>query len=216
VDLPGHGDSPLPHGSAAPGVTRLTDLVAGLLTELAPTRPVVVGNSLGGAIALELFRRGAARAVVVLAPIGFWSRWEVSYAVTVLRTGRALARLLDPCLPALLQRPAFRALTLWPFYAHPRRLDPGPLTDAVRHFASAPGLPAILPWSRRHRLTSTAALDRAAVTIAWGSHDRLLVGGQAARARRLLPGARHVRLDGCGHVPMVDDPGRIAALVLDS
>jgi pimeloyl-ACP methyl ester carboxylesterase len=51
-------------------------------------------------------------------------------------------------------------------------------------------------------------------TIAWGSRDALLLPTQARRARERLPNARHVRLHGCGHVPMSDDPDQVAAAIL--
>jgi len=39
---------------------------------------------------------------------------------------------------------------------------------------------------------------------------------QSARAQRLLPGARHVVLTGCGHVPTWDDPEQVARVLLDA
>jgi pimeloyl-ACP methyl ester carboxylesterase len=52
------------------------------------------------------------------------------------------------------------------------------------------------------------------VTVAWGSRDRLLLyGRQAPRARRALPGARHVTLAGLGHVPSFDDPELVAEVI---
>ena len=56
---------------------------------------------------------------------------------------------------------------------------------------------------------------RVPVTIGWGTRDGLLLPTQARRARRLLPGARHVWLRGCGHVPMSDDPDQVARLLRD-
>ena len=57
--------------------------------------------------------------------------------------------------------------------------------------------------------------DDVPVTIAWGTHGRLLPPGQAAVARQRLPQARFVRLPGCGHVPMTDDPALVAQVPLD-
>jgi pimeloyl-ACP methyl ester carboxylesterase len=54
------------------------------------------------------------------------------------------------------------------------------------------------------------------VTVAWGTHDRILRPSQAERARELLPQARHVPLPGCGHVPMSDDPDLVASLILQT
>jgi pimeloyl-ACP methyl ester carboxylesterase len=52
------------------------------------------------------------------------------------------------------------------------------------------------------------------VTVAWGTRDRILLPRQADRARRALPRATHVALDGCGHVPMNDAPDLVAGVIL--
>jgi pimeloyl-ACP methyl ester carboxylesterase len=41
-----------------------------------------------------------------------------------------------------------------------------------------------------------------------------LIPRQAARAKRMLPWARHVALRGCGHLPFHDDPQAVAAVLL--
>lgn len=53
------------------------------------------------------------------------------------------------------------------------------------------------------------------VTVAWGIRDRLLLRRQGVRAKRLIPRARLVRLPGCGHCPMNDDPALVARVILD-
>jgi pimeloyl-ACP methyl ester carboxylesterase len=57
LDLPGFGDAPPLPADTAPTPRALTDAVAQELAALRVTAPVVVGNSLGGWIALELARR---------------------------------------------------------------------------------------------------------------------------------------------------------------
>jgi pimeloyl-ACP methyl ester carboxylesterase len=55
------------------------------------------------------------------------------------------------------------------------------------------------------------------VTVGWGEKDRLLLySRQSARARRLLPDARHLTLEGCGHVPTWDDPEQVARVLLEA
>jgi pimeloyl-ACP methyl ester carboxylesterase len=57
-------------------------------------------------------------------------------------------------------------------------------------------------------------LDTAPVMVVWGSRDRLLLARQAARARRVLPKARHEWLVGAGHLPMWDEPEAVASLLI--
>lgn len=64
VDLPGHGESG-PQGPD-PSVEAFADDVARVGSALALDRPVLIGHSLGGLVALELASRGAARALVLL------------------------------------------------------------------------------------------------------------------------------------------------------
>lgn len=52
------------------------------------------------------------------------------------------------------------------------------------------------------------------VTIAWGTRDRILRRPRAALITRLIPQARLLILPGCGHVPMSDDPGLVAQVLL--
>ena len=52
------------------------------------------------------------------------------------------------------------------------------------------------------------------VAVAWGSRDLVLPPYQARVARSALPQASHVTLLGCGHVPMSDDPDRVAEVLL--
>jgi pimeloyl-ACP methyl ester carboxylesterase len=51
------------------------------------------------------------------------------------------------------------------------------------------------------------------VTVAWGPRHKILLHRQAARAQCRLPGARHVDLRACGHVPMSYAPARVAATI---
>src|SRR5205085_10864669 len=85
LDLPGFGGSPtLPIG-VVPDARALADAVADFLNGLSVDQPVVGGNSLGGWVALELARRGRARAVVGVSPAGFAARFESKVARAQLR-----------------------------------------------------------------------------------------------------------------------------------
>src|SRR5207248_10823872 len=63
------GSAPLPHG-VAPSIPMLAAAVEEQLDRLGWETAHVAGKSLGGWVALELARRGRARTVVAIAPMG--------------------------------------------------------------------------------------------------------------------------------------------------
>jgi pimeloyl-ACP methyl ester carboxylesterase len=200
LDLPGFGDS-LPIDGAAPSVPELARSVARFVTELGVERPHVAGNSLGGAVALELGRMGAVRSVCALSPAGFAKGWEVRYALASLRLLRAFARSLAPIAGLLARSAGMRRATSWQLTVHPERVPPDEMAGASRkRWSELDAGPPIVP-----------------TTIAWGERDRLLLyRPQSARARTALPAARHVTLTGCGHVPTWDDPEQVGRVLLDA
>src|SRR2546429_5660172 len=72
VDLPGFGESTPDETGTELTVSDHADGIERFLAEAGVERPHLGGNSMGGGIALELGRRGAARSVTVFSPIGFW------------------------------------------------------------------------------------------------------------------------------------------------
>ena len=207
VDLPGFGDSaPL---SGPPTVPAL----AAAVEELGLERPHVAGNSLGGGIALELGRRGSAGSVCAISPIGFAVARESTYARAMLSAIHAMARAIDGRAETLYGSTAGRMALMNLIVARPANV-PGPVAASWNHAtASCAGWHATLPEVTTWRPEMPAV----PTTIAWAQHDRLLLTGrQAPRARRRLPGARHVILEGCGHVPTWDDPEQVARAILDA
>jgi pimeloyl-ACP methyl ester carboxylesterase len=53
----------------------------------------------------------------------------------------------------------------------------------------------------------------APVTVAFGTRDHLLLRRQSRHLDELPLGTRVRTLDGCGHVPMADDPDAVAAVI---
>src|SRR5438270_400807 len=92
-----------------------TDSLEHHLDELGVGSAHIVGNSMGGALALELAKRGRARTVVAIAPAGGWSDGDgetarlARFFARQLRVTRAMASRLPPimCRPRS-RRVAFR------------------------------------------------------------------------------------------------------------
>jgi len=212
VDLPGFGASPpLPAGTR-PTVEALATAVAEAVAQLGVQRPHAAGNSLGGAIALELGRTGHARTVTALSPGGFLKGWERTYAKGSLQLSHRLARGAPSLVARLARHRSARALAFAQMYARPWRIPPQELTAAARSLAEAPAFAETVAALEGYSWTHGDL--EVPTTVAWGEHDRLLLGRQALRARARMPRARHVWLTGCGHVPMWDDPAQVAGVLL--
>lgn len=214
VDLPGFGASaPLPDGCAYDLAT-VVPVLGGLCEALGLDRPHVAGNSLGGLLALELGRQKLVRSVTALSPAGFWTESERRYAFGTLRAMHAAASAMPvPLIEGLSRSAAGRTALTSTIYARPGRRSPEAAVAETLALRSATGFHRTLAAGRTVRVTED--ITDVPVTIGWGSRDRLLLRRQGVRAKQAIPEARLVRLPGCGHVPMNDDPALVARVILD-
>lgn len=173
-------------------------------------KPHVVGNSLGGAIALELGACGLARSVTALSPAGFFGRVNRYQAFVVLLLLRVTSRVPDRVIRAVSRSALGRRLAGSSLYAHPERFS----ADDV--YGDALALKNCTAFERTLRAGIRYAFDSPVpvpTTIAWGTRDLVLPYAQSAAARERLPQARHVALPHCGHVPMIDDPELVVRII---
>jgi len=213
VDLPGHGESPPLRPAGRPVLTVLLEAVTGLLDELSLERPHVAGNSLGGRLALEAGLAGRAATVTALSPAGFWrNRAEIRYGLAVFKLMEVAGARTRRLAPALARSTAGRAVVFGAVVSRPSRLSPEQaLGDMAAFVAAREAVRLVLAGVTGYTGGAPAGVP---VTIGWGTRDRLLLRGQARVAKARLPEARLVRLPGCGHVPMTDDPALVADVLL--
>jgi len=212
VDLPGFGRSPAQ--VQRPTVDRQTDAFAQWLASEGLKGCHVGGNSMGGAISLELARRGEVRSAVALAPAGFWTPQERRWCQDSLRRAKAQIRALRSLLPAIASTGAGRTVFGWQLFGRPWAVPKAELIDAAEGLLGAEAFDEALALFDDYTFHDAEQLDAVPVTVAWGSRDRLLLARQAARARRVLPKARHEWLVGAGHLPMWDDPDAVASSLI--
>jgi pimeloyl-ACP methyl ester carboxylesterase len=218
VDLPGFGSSDLVPG-LDPTPQGYAGWVAELLGELGIERPHVVGNSLGGAIALELGRQGSAGRVTAFSPIGFWRPPGQAWSIALIGAMHAIARFGGPLLRLALGSEALRRPLVATVYGKPGRVDAARALADATSIATGPGFGRTLRAFARYSFDSVnlGSLDTTPVTVAWGTRDVVLPHRtQSRRARALLPGARHVDLPRCGHVPFSDAADLCADVIATS
>ncbi len=220
-DLLGHGASATP----VPGDYSLGGFAAmlrDLLGVLDVDRVTVVGQSLGGGVAMQLaYQHPEMVERLVLVSSGGLGR-EVSWMLRALTypgvelvapvlfpgfvrdVGNRLARTV-----AGLGWRAPRVEEMWNAYAS--LTDPAHRETFMRTLRSVvdPGGQAV---SAENRLYLTAAMP---TLVIWGDADPIIPVGHAHRAHAAMPGSRLEILPGVGHFPHVEQPDRFADIVLD-
>jgi pimeloyl-ACP methyl ester carboxylesterase len=215
VDLPGHGGSPRQPTGTGNAPRDLAVAVGELLDQLGLPTAHVAGNSSGGWVALELGKLGRARTVTALSPAGLWRRTAPLHIRAGMRQSRLNAKIVHRFFPNAPRSRLGRALAAIQVSGHPFRVPYLPARDAVHAMASAPGFRETLRALEKQRFTGGAEIT-VPVTVAFGTRDRVLLPGVARHRDQLPDQTRWVRLRGCGHVAMVDDPDVTAALLLQA
>lgn len=213
VDIPGFGETPpLPQGQVS--VPALADAVATWIAKAGLSEGHVVGNSLGGAVAIEVAKRDGVAGAIAISPVGFWTEREAAGPLRLLAVGGAVARAVASR-PGVITRTGLgRTLAFWPLVARPRDMAEGTARKALLGMATAPGFPATRREVRRYRFEGPE--PGVPVTIAWAAKDRMTPPHQADRAREVLPNANFVTLPDCGHAAMVDNPQLVARVILEA
>jgi alpha-beta hydrolase superfamily lysophospholipase len=219
VTLPGHrGGPPLQNGDPI-SIAALADGVEAILDTEGIQAAHLVGNSLGGWLAVELGRRGRARSVVAFSPAGAWrDDRDLRRVIRLLSSGRAVLERSERLgLERLLRRPRFRALALRAAMAHGDRLPVGEVGGLIEDAVGCDAYPGFIAWIKGAApLAASPELARYRIRIAWPEHDRTIPFKSYGRPfLDAVPGAEHVTLPGVGHIPMYDDPSLIARTILE-
>jgi pimeloyl-ACP methyl ester carboxylesterase len=212
--LPGHAGGPpiatdISHATVPDAIERAMD-AAGFETAH------IVGNSLGGYVALQLAARGRARSVVALAPAGGWDDESYKDMLRDYARMHEMAKAAAPHAEAAAATPQGRRQATEYIATHHEHIPPNVVADVIRATAGCDGAPAMIEYAIREPWTLDAERIACPVRIVWGTEDRLLPWpSAAARYRRdWLPHADWVELDGVGHCPQLDVPLETAELIL--
>jgi flavin reductase (DIM6/NTAB) family NADH-FMN oxidoreductase RutF/pimeloyl-ACP methyl ester carboxylesterase len=211
LDLRGHGDS----GWAQDGrydIDALAEDIRAVLAQL-PTRPVVVGASAGGLIALQALSGGAEGLAsgLVLVDAAPWIDQEASARMGAIlrRHAQGFANLGEAVAAAgeLMRRSAAAPESLKPHLRHeadgryywrwdPRFIDGVDVSDYVRFETAATGLS--LP-----------------LLIVHGEESQVVTHEAMRRFRELLPAAEFVEIEGAGHLVATDRLDAFNAALLE-
>jgi pimeloyl-ACP methyl ester carboxylesterase len=211
VDLPGFGGSDIPadlSSSVYPGT------VLGLMDRLGISRATLVGNSLGGAVAIVLAARHPERVrrLVLIDSAGY--NFEPSRRPLILRLiGTAPVSAALDALP--IRRRVVRTALRQVFH-DPARVTPERVEEYLAPLArpgTTEALRSLLAPQSSFGLPGLVREVRVPTLIVWGRNDRWIPVADADRFAAAIPGARKVVLEECGHVPQEERPAEVVHLL---
>lgn len=219
LDLPGFGGSSKP--ARAPYHARwFAEVVVEVMDALGIGRAHLVGNSMGGRVAIEVGLQHPERVggLGLLCPAVAFVR----------RAYHPIVRFSRPEL-ALLPHGFTRAVVsrqFWSMFGDPDAVDPAVADVAVdefqRIYSSAGARFAFMcaarniyldrPFGRGGFYPRLGGLQAPALFV-WGTRDPLIPAAFGRHVSRWLPSAEQIVLDGCGHVPQVERPDQTNGLL---
>jgi pimeloyl-ACP methyl ester carboxylesterase len=195
----------------------LADHVERQLDELGWSTCHIVGNSLGGWVAFELERRGRARTVTGIAPAGGWHRWSpTKFEVIAKFVGGmpvwVLAHLLGP---RLLRLPLSRRIGTLPISGTPDGISERELLAVIDDLKHCPAYFQLLVKSLLMPGLVELAQTDVPTHLVLCEKDRVFPGPRSHRYfKAQLPAETRVtELDGVGHIPMFEAPGRVTEVI---
>lgn len=220
-DLPGFGSSCKPTRGSY-NARWFAEAVLGLMDELGIGSAHLVGNSMGGRVAIEIGLQAPhrVRALGLLCPAVAWIKRGLHPIVRLLRPEFGL-------LPHGFRRSVV-ASQFWSIFYNRDVIDPAVgdlMVDEFRRIyhsagaryaflASARNIYLESPFGRDGFYPRLAGLEPPALFV-WGSHDRVVPPAFGRHVSRWLPSAEQVTVPCCGHVPQVECPEETERLLLE-
>jgi pimeloyl-ACP methyl ester carboxylesterase len=222
IDLPGFGSSSKPL-RAPYDAAWFSRAVIRFMDAQGIDRAHLVGNSLGGRVAIEVGLRepDRIRSLSLLCPSMAWRRRR--HFVPVVKLLRPELAAIPHTFGDALVRQQF-----WSMFSRPERIHPSAADVAVEEFlrtyrsvsarvafhASARHIYLEEPNGPRGFYTRLRELEPPSMFV-WGDEDPLVPLAFSRYVRDAVPTARQVVLEQCGHVPQVEHPVDANALVHD-
>ena len=213
--LPGHAGGPPLTGAVSDAL--IVDTVERAMDDAGFASAHIVGNSLGGYVALQLASRGRARSVVAFAPAGGWAEGDESFRKTLHAQAKmheamkAAAPFADAIVASAEGRRRATELITTNFEHIPAEL----IAHQIRGVAQCEAGPFV-DYALREGYRVEAERITCRVRIVWGVDDQLLPWPSSAPRFRSdwFPHADWIELDGIGHCPQLDAPLETAQLIL--
>jgi pimeloyl-ACP methyl ester carboxylesterase len=214
--LPGHAGGPSVERGA--GVAVAVDVIERIMDEAGFASAHVVGNSLGGFLALQLAARGRADSVVALAPAGGWASEDPLFGEAIVEhftSMQVLARAAAPYVDSIVATVEGRRHATEFITTNFEHIPADVIAHQICGVAGCDDVGPTLETAIREGWHLDAARISCPVRIVWGSGDKVLPWPSAATRFRheWLPHADWVVLEDVGHCPQLDVPLEVTGLI---
>ncbi|MDV7242416.1 MULTISPECIES: alpha/beta fold hydrolase [Rhodococcus] len=219
-DLPGHGRSAKPRGDYSLGA--FAAWLRDLLDELGIPRVTVVGQSLGGGVAMQFsYQHPELCNRLVLIGSGGLGR-DVNWTLRLLAAPGA--EFLLPLIAPGVVREAGNKVRSWLGAAGLRSVRGDEMWQSYASLSDPDTRQAFLRTLRAvvdYRGQAVSALSRLYLNadrptqLIWGDSDRIIPVAHAYAAHEAMPGSRLAVLDGVGHYPHLEAPGEVVNIIDD-
>ena len=196
LDLPGFGKSDEP--AEVWGVDRYTTFIEEFCRRESIERPVLIGHSFGGRIAIMMSSRTAVDRVILVDAAGIKPRRSLRYYIKVysFKTARHLLPFIVGGTRAshIIERMRGRS-------------------GSADYRNASPKMRAIMSRVVNEDLTGLLHLIKAPVLLIWGEKDTATPLRDARKMEKLIPDAGLVSYPEAGHYSFLDRPGQTAAVI---
>lgn len=215
LDLPGFGASPMPEWPIEMGA--YGRLLRDFCAELGLEGATLVGNSMGGLIALEV-ALGAPEQVerlVLVSAAGIINTWRPEERAVMTAWGwRRFAPLFADRGRQIVARPRLRRAVFGSIVRYPNHLDDDLMVEQILGgLRQADGFEAALVDLIRTDVRERLATLAMPTLIVWGQSDRVVPLGAGLSYHRRIPGSRLEIFERTGHVPQLERPLRFNAVL---
>ena len=214
VDIAGFGQTPPLPKSIQPTIPHLVEGLKFTLQAIGiKERVAIVGNSLGGVIALEAGKHNMAQSVIAISPGGLWKN-HIPYAVKwFLMASYTIAKIFPLGFTRSLLKPRLlrEIILMVPVSRGSRKM---PVKDAVQVAEDITRSSAFVETLNRPGAFHGGELIDVPVTVAFGKRDYLLTK-RSQHSDELPKQTQWVEPKKWGHVPMWIDPKGVAQLILN-
>ncbi|MFF2110300.1 alpha/beta fold hydrolase [Rhodococcus koreensis] len=219
-DLPGHGDSAKPRGDYSLGA--FAAWLRDLLHELDIERVTVVGQSLGGGVAMQFSYQHPERCerLVLIGSGGLGP--DVNWTLRLLAAPGS--EFLLPLMAPAAIRDAGNKVRSWLAAIGVQSVRGDEMWHAYSSLSDPETRQAFLRTLRAvvdHRGQAVSALSRLYLNaglptqLIWGDSDGIIPVSHGYAAHEAMPGSRLAVLDGIGHYPHLEDPAAVVGIIDD-